>query len=62
MHKTKQDRQQEAIERMLARDNRTTIEQLHRIVQRDRDAKRGGKSERETIRLLRLRALEEAIL
>jgi len=46
MHKTKQDRQAEAIERQQDRDNRTTAEQLHIIRQRP------GKSAREKTRLM----------
>lgn len=45
MHKTKEQRQQEAIERDLARDARTTDEQLRLIRQRP------GKSANETARL-----------
>ncbi len=55
MHKTRKDRQQEAIERQQARDNRTTAQQLYLIKQRP------GKSADETARLLRLRALERAM-
>lgn len=52
MHKTKQDRQSQAIERQLARNIRTADQQLALI------RRRPGKSEDETARLLHERALE----
>lgn len=57
MHKTKADRQQEAIERDLARDNRTPAEQLALIRQRP------GMSLREIMKLWRQGATNgEAII
>lgn len=56
MHKTKEDRQQEAKVRQEQRDKRTTAEQLRLI------RTRPGKSADETAKLMDLRALERAIL
>jgi hypothetical protein len=55
MHKTQKERQQEAIERNLARDARTIDEQL-RLIRR-----RPGKSADETAKLLQLRAMQIAL-
>jgi hypothetical protein len=62
MHKTRTDRQTEAIDRQERRDARTIIDQLQQIRLRDYLNGRGGKSADETARLLRMRALERAIV
>jgi len=51
MHKTRLERQSEAITRQLARDRRTNAEQLKRIRMRDQLDGRGGASRAETARL-----------
>lgn len=52
-HKTREDRQADAIARQQARDARTSTQQLAIIRQRP------GKSEAETARLIELRAQEK---
>jgi hypothetical protein len=58
MHKTRIDRQIEAIERQERRNALSTTDQLQRIRLRDYLNGRGGTSADEETRLLRMRALE----